>query len=62
MSTMSEMLKGFDPVPVEASDLTKKLALSGPCDLDTFKEKMNNLLDDYTKDKDKSKLRIIVRH
>jgi hypothetical protein len=61
VSTLAEMLKGFDPVPVEASDLAEKLASFGPCDLDTFKEKMDGLLNEYTKDKDKSKLRIIIR-
>lgn len=61
ITAMSDILKGFDPVPVEASDLAEKLASFGPCDIDTFKEKMDGLLNDYTKDKDKSKLRIIIR-
>jgi hypothetical protein len=61
VTAMSDILKGFDPVPIEASDFTEKLTSIGPCDIDTFKEKVDGLLNDYTKDKDKSKLRIIIR-
>jgi hypothetical protein len=58
---VKDLLKGFDAVTLTASELTDKLIALGACDVDTFKAKVDEVVADLSKGKDKSKLRIIVR-
>jgi hypothetical protein len=58
---LSDLLQGFEPVAIAADDLIDKLGALGPCDIETFQRKLKDLLDSYTKGKDKEKLRIIVK-
>ena len=46
---------------VDAKDLMDKLTKLPPMDETTFKQKLNELIEDYIKDKDEGKLRIIVK-
>ena len=55
------LLKGFEPVSISADEFIDKLDVLGPCDIDTFKNKINELLKEYTKGKDAEKLRIVVK-
>jgi len=55
------LLKGFEPVVVDAKDLMDKLTKLPPMDEATFKQKLNELIAGYTKGKDEGKLRIIVK-
>jgi len=61
INAIEDLLKGFEPVAIAADDLIDKLGALGPCDIDTFQRKLKDLLDGYTKGKDKEKLRIVVK-
>jgi hypothetical protein len=61
INAIEDLLKGFEPVAIAADELIDKLGALGPCDIDTFQHKLKDLLDSYTKGKDKDKLRIIVK-
>ncbi len=61
VDAVSALLEGFEPVSISAEEFIDKLDALGPCDIDTFKNKINELLKDYTKGKDAEKLRIIVK-
>ncbi|GHV29554.1 hypothetical protein FACS1894167_09040 [Synergistales bacterium] len=61
VNTVKDLLKGFDSVTVSGTELIDKLAALGACDVDTFRAKIEEVVAGLSKDKDKSKLRIIVR-
>ena len=61
IKAIQALLKGFEPVVVDAKDLMNKLTKLPPMDKDAFKQKVNELIAGYTKGKDESKLRIIVK-
>ena len=61
ISSIDTLLQGFEPLAIYAEDLINKLNAIGPCDLDTFKRKLSELLTTYTKGKDNDKLRIYVK-
>lgn len=55
------MLKGFEVVVIEVEDLVQKLDEMPPCDVNTFKAKINQIISSYINGKDLSKLRIVVK-
>ena len=61
MISIYALLEGFEPVYISADEFIDKLDALGPCDIDTFKNKINELLKDCTKGKDAEKLRIVVK-
>ena len=61
IDAVTALLEGFEPVAISADEFIDKLDALGPCDIDTFKTKINDLLKDYTKGKDAEKLRIVVK-
>lgn len=61
VDAVSALLEGFEPVSISADEFIDKLDALGPCDIDTFKNKINDMLKDYTKGKDAEKLRIVVK-
>lgn len=61
VNAIVELLQGFEPVTVSAEALTDQLGALGPLDIDTFKTKINEVVDTLSKGKDKSKLRIVVK-
>ena len=61
IKAIKALLKGFEPVVIDAKDLMDKLMKLPPMDETAFKQKLNELVADYTKGKDESKLRIIVK-
>lgn len=61
IKALQALLKGFEPVLVDANDLMDKLTKLPPMDEVAFKQKLNELISCYTKGKDASKLRIIVK-
>jgi hypothetical protein len=61
INAIKELLKGFDAVTVDGAELIDKLAALGACDTDTFRQKIDAIIADIAKGKDKSKLRIIIR-
>jgi len=60
-NAISALLQGFDAVTINGAELVDKLSALGPCDTDTFKEKIDDIVTSLSRGKDKSKLRIIVR-
>ena len=61
VNTIATLLQGFDTVTVNGTELIDKLSAFGPCDADTFKAKIDDVVRSLSKGKDKSKLRIIIR-
>ena len=61
IKAIQALLKGFEPVVVDAKDLMDKLMKLPPMDEVSFKLKLNELIAGYTKGKDEGKLRIIVK-
>ena len=61
VKSINALLKGFEPVVIETEDLMQKLDEMPPCDVDTFKAKINQIVSEYIKGKDASKLRIVVK-
>lgn len=61
VDAVSALLEGFEPVSISAEEFIDKLDALGPCDIDTFKNKINDMLKIYTKGKDAEKLRIVVK-
>ena len=61
VKAISQLLQGFDPVVIDADDLVKKLEAMPPMDEKGFVKKLTDMLSEYTKGKDTSKLRITVK-
>ena len=61
VKSIEALLKGFEPVVVDADDLIQKLEALPPMDENNFKQTIDDLLKGYTKGKDASKLRIVVK-
>ncbi len=61
ITAVQALLKGFDPVSISASEFIDKLDAIGPCDVNTFKAKLNEIVSSYIAGKDNDKLRIVVK-
>ena len=61
VKAIQALLKGFEPVVVNADDLVEKLTKLPPLDEQTFRSKVSELISGYTSGKDAGKLRIIVK-
>ena len=61
VNSINALLKGFEPVVIEMEDLMHQLEELPPMDESAFKAKINDIVAGYTKGKDTSKLRIVVK-
>jgi uncharacterized protein (UPF0147 family) len=61
INAVQALLKGFEPVSISASEFIEKLDAIGPCDVNTFKTKLNEIVTSYITGKDSDKLRIVVK-
>ena len=61
MKAITALLQGFEPVVIDTEDLLQKLEELPPLDETTFAAKIKDILGAYTKGKDTSKLRIVVK-
>ena len=61
VKAIQSLLKGFEPVVVNADDLVEKLTKLPPLDEQAFRSKVSELISGYTSGKDAGKLRIIVK-
>ena len=61
VKAINALLKGFEPVVIDTDDLMAKLEQMPPMDEASFKAKVSELISSYTKGKDASKLRIVVK-
>lgn len=62
VKSIEAMLKGFKPIVISATDLTNKLGSIGPCDVDTFKKKVDEIISVYTNGTKDNNIRIIVKN
>lgn len=61
VKAIQALLKGFEPVVVNADDLVEKLTKLPPLDEQAFRSKVSELISGYTNGRDAGKLRIIVK-
>ena len=61
VKAINALLKGFEPVVIDTDDFMAKLEQMPPMDEASFKAKITELIGAYTKGKDASKLRIVVK-
>lgn len=61
VKAINALLKGFEPVVIDTDDFMAKLEQMPPMDEASFKAKITELIAAYTKGKDASKLRIVVK-
>lgn len=61
VNSINALLKGFEPVVIEMEELMHQLEELPPMDESSFKAKINDIVAGYTKGKDTSKLRIVVK-
>lgn len=61
VKAINALLKGFEPVVIDTDDLVAKLEQLPPMDETSFRAKIGELVSAYTKGKDASKLRIVVK-
>jgi len=61
INAVHALLQGFEPVEIVAEDMIDKLDALGPCDIETFKRMLDDVLASYVKGKDKDKLRIVIK-
>lgn len=61
VKSINALLKGFEPVVIDTDEFIKKLEEMPPLDEASFKAKINDIITEYTRGKDISKLRIVVK-
>lgn len=61
VSSIQALLKNYEPVVIVVEDLIQKLEQLPPMDEAVFKAKLNEMVSAYTKGKDASTLRIVVK-
>lgn len=61
VGSINALLVGFEPVVIQTEELMHKIDEIGPCDIESFKIKLNNIIAEYIKGKDRDKLRIVVK-
>ena len=61
VKAITALLQGFEPVVIDTEDLLQKLEELPPLDEAAFTSKIKDILGAYTKGKDTSKLRIVVK-
>ncbi len=61
VSSIQALLKNYEPVVIHVEELVQKLEQLPPLDEAGFKQKLNELIAGYTKGKDASTLRIVVK-
>lgn len=61
VNSIRALLKNYEPVVIDVEDFLQKLEQLPPMDEALFKAKINELISAYTKGKDSSTLRIIVK-
>jgi len=61
VDAVNTLLEGLDKVEVSASDLAEVMVSWGPCTVDGIIKRFESLVKDWSKGRDKGKLRIIVK-
>jgi hypothetical protein len=61
VKAINALLKGFEPVVIDTDEFMAKLEQMPPMDEAAFKNVITELISTYTKGKDSSKIRIVVK-
>lgn len=61
VQSINELMKGFEPVVIDAGTLVEKLEQMQPLSESDFRKQLENIIASYIKGKDESKLRIVVK-
>ena len=61
INSIQALLKNYEPVVIEVEDLMQKLEQLPPMDEASFRAKISEVVSAYTKGKDASTLRIVVK-
>ncbi len=61
INSTKALLQGFEPVVKNTDELMHKIYEIGPCDVDSFKNKLMDIITVHAKGKDQEKLRIEVK-
>ena len=61
VKSINSLLDGFEPVVIQTEDLIQKLEEMPPMDEASFEAKIRDIVKTYTKGKDTSRLRIVVK-
>lgn len=61
VNAVNDLQKGFESVEISSADIISKLEKLGACDVEKFKNEFLKIVGSYTKDKDQSRLRIIIK-
>ncbi len=61
VDAVNALLAGFEPVSIPAAELIDRLDAFGPCDVDTFKRRLDEIITAYTDGKCADRLRIVVK-
>ena len=61
VSSIQALLKNYEPVVITVEDLTARLEQLPPMDEAHFKERLNEIVSEYTQGKEPSTLRIVVK-
>lgn len=61
VNSIRALLKNYEPVVIDAESFMRKLDELPPLDEASFKQRINNIISEYTKGKDAATLRIVVK-
>ena len=61
VDAVKALLDGFEAVELSAGELIDELENLGPCDVATFRKKIDSYINSYTKGKDQDKLRLVLK-
>lgn len=61
ITSIKDLLKGFRPVEINLEDFISKLDKMPPCDIKTFKKKVDDIINSYTNGSDDDSTRIILK-
>ena len=61
VDAIKALLNGFEAVEISAVELIDQLENLGPCDVETFRRKIDSYINGYIKGKDQDKLRLVLK-
>lgn len=61
VDAIKALLDGFEAVEISASEFVEQLENLGPCDVESFRSKIDSYINSYIMGKDKDKLRLVLK-
>lgn len=56
------LLEGFEPLIITSKDIIDKMVALGPCEYETFNLKLKDIISEFSKGKNKERLRIVIKN